>query len=219
MIGNEEKKSILDSIRNSVIKENEVEKLEEPKVEEEKISISKKKRKNRNRNRNRNKKPVSNNPIVEVQKLTDMSPEILAFKEKYTEDLKNREFLEFRDKSELLGDEVFSETDFLETRMKHTTSRVVILEPSIDDLILKKGQKWFLLKSVYTKEYMEFVKEFGPRETKPKEFMEFALKKCVLLPKFEENEVLSLPAGTLLTLYRTILDISDFNKMYKIVEV
>ncbi|MGL4449613.1 MAG: hypothetical protein ACRCTZ_00305 [Sarcina sp.] len=213
MLDKNEKESILASIRSSVLEEKKEEVVETTEVvKDEKISISKKRR---NRNRNKKKK----NPIVQINELAGVDPSILAFKEKYMEDEKNREFLRFREVAKMQGDDVFDEIDFLSTRMKHTASRVLILEPSIDDLALKKGQKWFLIKSVYTDEYMQFVKEFGPRETKPKEFMEFAIKKCVLLPKMSEKELLSIPAGTLLTIYRTILDISDFNKMYKIVEV
>lgn len=213
MIGKDEKKSILADIRSSVLNEVKEEVVEVK--SEEKISISKKRR---NR-RKKGKKPTENSPIVEINKLAGVDPKVLAFREKYMEDEKNREFLSFRERAKIQGDEVFEEYEFLETRMKHTASRVLILEPSIDDIALRKGQKWFLIKSVYTDEYMQFVKEFGPRETKPREFMEFALKKCVLLPAMSEKELLSIPAGTLLTLYRTILDISDFNKMYKIVEV
>ncbi|MGL5716483.1 MAG: hypothetical protein ACRCXX_14200 [Cetobacterium sp.] len=215
MLGKNEKESILASIRSSVLEERKEEIVEKEtisSVPEEKISISKKRR-----SRNRNKKKKS--PIIKINELAGIDPKILSFKEKYMEDEKNREFLRFMNAAKIQGDEVFDEMEFFSVRMNHSASRVLILEPSIDDLALKKGQKWFLIKSINTDEYMQFVREFGPRETKPKEFMEFAIKKCVLLPKMDEKELLAIPAGTLLTIYRTVLDISDFNKMYKIVEV
>lgn len=230
MLDKDKKDEMLDTIRKSLqayhekkdeIKNTENTESTESTVPVEKgndknFPISKNKRRNKNRNRNRNKKNLANNEATPNIIPSDMSA-ILKFKEEYSSVERNRKFLEFLADSTEAGDETFSETDFLREKMKHSNSRVIILEPSVDDIALKKGYKWYFIKPLYVDEYMEFVKDFGPRETKPKEFLKYCLEKCLLLPNLKDEA--TLPSGTMLTIYRTILDISDFNKMYKIVEV
>lgn len=222
MLNNDKKDEMLETIRKSLKAYHEKDEakttlnaenavLEENKNDKN-FPISKNKNRNRNRNRNRNK----NKKVIDDKKVEPADIDaILKFKEEYTSVEKNRKFLEFLSESTEAGDETFSEIDFLRERMKHSNSRVLVLEPSVDDIALKKGYKWYFIRPLYINEYMEFVKDFGPRETKPKEFLNFCISKCLLLP----NKKIDLPSGTMLTIYRTILDISDFNKMYKIVEV
>ncbi|MGL5712365.1 MAG: hypothetical protein ACRCX2_05045 [Paraclostridium sp.] len=232
MIEKEKKDDLINSIRGELAakKEDGVEIKENDKKEVSAKAL-------RNRARRQRKKQMSQNQglvneettsiLSQIDKSKEVSKpltakdvsKILKFKEKFTSEEVNRDFLELLEKANTTNDIAYSEMDFLEARMEHETARVVILDPSVDDIALGIGYKWFLVRPLYVNEYMEFVSEFGPRETKPKEFLEFCFKKCFLLPKMTDQQKADVPSGTMLTLYRTILDISDFNKKYRIIEV
>jgi hypothetical protein len=223
----EKKTSIIDSIRGEFEKEKKEVKKEEVKtektqVETNEIEVSAKTLRNRARRKKKKEKIIENpeSKIVGIEKfLKPKTTEILLFKEKFCESETNREFLTLLDSANNSNDIAYTEEDFLEARSKHETARAIILDPSVDDIALGIGYKWFLVRPLYVNEYMDFVKEHGPRETKPKEFLEFCFEKCFLLPKMTNEQKSEVPSGTMLTLYRTILDISDFNKKYRIIEV
>ncbi|MGL5712417.1 MAG: hypothetical protein ACRCX2_05305 [Paraclostridium sp.] len=215
MLENEKKKSMLDSIRNDIAKE-----VTEVKVEEN--EVSEKTLRNRARRQKKKNKNVAHKDDVKIIKVNngdEIKASISKFKEKYITNETNKEFLNLLESANNSNDEAFTEEDFLEAKMQNTSARVVVLDPSTDDLSLGKGYKWFLVRPLFVNEYMDFIKKFGPRENNPQEFLEFCFKKCLILPKMKDEEKDDIPSGTILTLYRTILDISDFNKKYRIIEV
>ncbi|MGL5717433.1 MAG: hypothetical protein ACRCX2_30750 [Paraclostridium sp.] len=219
MLENEKKKSMLDSIRGELNKE-EV-KAEETKAEE--VGVSEKTLRNRARRQKRKQQQINKsipkeatiNVVPDSERLVKLS----NFKNKYIESEINKEFLDMLESANSSNDEAFSEDEFLEAKMNNSSARVVILDPSVDDISLGKGYKWFVVRPLFVNEYMDFIKKFGPRETKPQEFLEYCFKKCLILPKMTDEQKDDVPSGTILTLYRTILDISDFNKNYRIIEV
>ncbi|MGL4987630.1 MAG: hypothetical protein ACRC5F_00045 [Cetobacterium sp.] len=215
MLENEKKKSMLDSIRNDIAKE-----VTEVKVEEN--EVSEKTLRNRARRQKKKNKNIAHKDDVKIIKVNngdEIKASISKFKEKYITNETNKEFLNLLESANNSNDEAFTEEDFLEAKMQNTSARVVVLDPSTDDLSLGKGYKWFLVRPLFVNEYMDFIKKFGPRENNPQEFLEFCFKKCLILPKMKDEEKDDIPSGTILTLYRTILDISDFNKKYRIIEV
>ncbi|MGL6099082.1 MAG: hypothetical protein ACRCZ9_03420 [Fusobacteriaceae bacterium] len=214
MLENETKKNMLDSIRGELKKEPIV----SNKTEE---IVNKKTLKNRER---RQKKKQINKSIPKIIIKQELGEEekktrLTAFKLKYIEKEVNKDFLDLLNVANSSNDEAFSEEDFLEAKMENSSARVIVLDPSTDDIALGKGYKWYLVKPLYVTEYMDFVKKFGPRESFPQEFLEYCFKKCLILPKLTEEKKEEIPSGTILTLYRTMLDISDFNKKYRIIEV
>lgn len=225
MVENQAKKSMLDAIRGELAKEKENETVhEEIQVDE----VNKKTLKNRERRQKKklqkNGKVLENKDSVKIETVSPIEQgvadeKIRLFREKYIEREVNKEFLNLLELANSTNDEAFPEKDFLEAKIINASSRVVVLDPSTDDLALGKGYKWFLVRPLYVTEYMDFVKKFGPRESKPQEFLEFCFKKCLILPKMDDKQKEEIPSGTILTLYRTILDISDFNKKYRIIEV
>lgn len=234
MLNDEKKLGLLDSIKNEFKKEKEqqLEVKEEISVSNTEVSAKtlRNRAKRQKRKEARNKasvlsetKPILGEPEIfkklNIKKDPAKETKLLLFKEKFCEDETSREFLSLLDSANNSNDIAYTEEEFLEARMEHETARAVILDPSVDDIALGIGYKWFLVRPLYVDEYMEFVRNFGPRETKPKEFLEFCFQKCFLLPKMTDEQKAEVPSGTMLTLYRTILDISDFNKKYRIIEV
>lgn len=208
------RKDIIEQLKKENIEKKEIKPQENTELKKENFSISK--NSNNKKKYKKFKKAITTKetPTIEIK-----DDEFLRFKEEYLKDKTILEFIEYLESSKKRGDEVFEVDFMIKEKMKHPKIRVMIIEPSADDLALGKGNRFLLVKPIYQNEYMEFVKTFGPRESNPGKFMEFSILNGVIFPSISEEEVKKLPTGTALTIYRTITDISDFNKQIKILEM
>lgn len=109
---------------------------------------------------------------------------------------------------------------FIKAKYEHPNCRVVIVEPSLSDLTVGKSGHVYIVKPMYKKEYTTFQKLFGDRATHHEEFITYSLLQCTLYPEnITENDIEKMGAGTIITLYNTISNLSDFNKNFTVVEV
>ena len=104
-------------------------------------------------------------------------------------------------------------------KYQHPGMKIVAIEPNEMQEELGVVTKFWIVKPLYRKEYTDFTKNYGHREEFPDEFVDFAIKKCLLHPILKDEEFNTLPSGTVITLHHTIMELSDLNKKFKIIEV
>lgn len=117
------------------------------------------------------------------------------------------------------NNEIFTLEEFLLNKFKHKESKIIIIDPTLEEMKLGKKQSFKIVKPMYSSEYNEFIKTVGQRDYYPEEFMKYMLKNCILFPKVSLEEIETLSAGVANILYSTCLQISTFNSTYKILEV
>ena len=147
------------------------------------------------------------------------NPKFKEFKEEYTKDEKVKNLILLFDKLRSDGVNIFDNDFFIYQKMKDPNIKLVLLENSYDDIMLNKKENIFLVKAIYHNEYQEFIKEYKSREANPVKFMEFVIEHGVLFP-IDKNDInKKFTSGEVLSLYDTIINMSDLNKRYRIIEV
>lgn len=141
------------------------------------------------------------------------------FKSEFIKDEKASNLILLFDKLRSEGVEIFDNDFFIYQKMKDNNIKIVLLENTYDDIMLNKKEKIFLVKGIYPNEYQEFIREHKSREANPVKFMEFVIEKGVLFPINKDDINKSFTSGEVLSLYDTIINMSDLNKRYKIIEV
>lgn len=186
----------------------------------------------KNKNNKKNKHNKNKQPVMEQQKLFDIEPvkknndpyqqeEFLVFKEEFMKNQIVKDFMTSLDMYRERGFNMFESNDFfIKAKMEHPDCRAIIVEPSIADISVGKGGSVYIVKPMYKKEYTTFQKVVGDRASHNEEFITFALLECILYPeRITEPDIEKMGAGTIITLYNTISNLSDFNKNFTVVEV
>lgn len=158
-------------------------------------------------------KDIKNDPYQEES--------FLKFKEMFMSNQIVKDFMTSLDLYRERGFNMFENNDyFIKTKMDHPNCRAIIVEPSLSDIAVGKGGNVYIVKPMYKKEYTNFQKIVGDRSTHNEEFITYALLQCVLYPfNISESDIEKIGAGTIITLYNTISNLSDFNKNFTVVEV
>lgn len=179
------------------------------------------------------KKKQKNKPVkMEQQKSFDIElvkknddpyqqEEFLMFKEEF---MKNQVVKDFMTSLDLYRERKFNMFDnndfFIKAKMEHPNCRAIIVEPSLSDISVGKGGNVYIVKPMYKKEYTTFQKLFGDRASHHEEFITYSILQSVLYPEnITESDIEKMGAGTIITLYNTISNLSDFNKNFTVVEV
>jgi hypothetical protein len=147
------------------------------------------------------------------------SPEFIAFKEKFLQEENVDILMEMFNQNRKNGAEIFDNDFYIYQKMLDKKIRLLIIEPSNDDVILNKKGQFFLVKPIYSKEYKSFVKEHGSRLTSPEEYEKFAVIHGTLFPKITEQTFETITAGVVNSLFETIDNLSDFQKTYRVMEI
>lgn len=147
------------------------------------------------------------------------TPEFLAFKEKFMKEENVDTFFYLLEQNRKRGVDVFDDDFYIYHKMLDSKIKVVIIEPSEDEASQGKGGKFFLVKPIYSKEYNEFVKKYGPRNSNFEAYKDFTIKKGTLYPTITQKDIDIMTGGVANSLYKTINDISDFNTVYRIMEI
>lgn len=147
------------------------------------------------------------------------SPEFITFKEKFLQEENVDILMEMFKQNRKNGVELFDDDFYIYHKMLDKKIRLVIIEPSNDDVMLNKKGQFFLVKPIYSKEYKEFVKKFGSRMTAPEEYEKFAIINGTLFPKITEQTFETITAGVVNSLFETIDNLSDFQKTYRVLEI
>lgn len=177
--------------------------------------------------------PVQEEDAEKENKITDMKKDnglenynilysnkaFKLFKEEYLKDEKVKTLMLLFDKLRADGVEIFDNDFFIYQKMKDKNIKLVMLEPTYDDVMLNKKESIFLVKAIYPKEYQEYIKTYKSREADPIKFQEFVITKGVLFPVEKQDFNKTFTSGQVLSLYDTIINMSDLNKKYKIIEV
>lgn len=141
------------------------------------------------------------------------------FKESFIKDEKVKNLLLLFDKLRSDGVKIFDNDFFIYQKMKDENIKLILMEPTTDDIMLNKKESMFLVKAIYPTEYQEFIKEYKSREANPVKFLEFVISKGVLYPTIKDDLNKSFTSGEVLSLYDTIINMSDLNKRYRVIEV
>lgn len=196
-----------------------IEQTKQPEKQEKIVPVKNKKNK-----KNRNRKPVveTKKEIVPVEKGDIYSSEkFLKFKELFMSNQIVKDFMTSLDLYRERGFNIFDNNDyFIKAKMEHPNCRAVIVEPSLADITVGKAGNVYIVKPMYQKEYFAFQKLFGDRASHNEEFITYSILQCVLYPEnLTEQDIEKIGAGTIITLYNTISNLSDFNKNFTVVEV
>lgn len=173
---------------------------------------NKKNVRNKKRNNNKNIKPNISNDILD---------EYSKFKNEFLSNQVVKDFMTSLDLYRERGFNMFDDNEtFIKAKYEHPNCRAVIVEPSLADITVGKGGNVYIVKPMYQKEYMNFQKIIGDRATHNEEFITYSLMQCTLYPEnLTESDIEKIGAGTIITLYNTISNLSDFNKSFTVVEV
>ena len=193
-------------------KENKAKQSEEVKVEETKEIVSKKKkRKKKKKIQTEMTTPALSEPIK-----TDLE----LFKEKLMENPNAKDFMEvLLPQYQASGFTDITIDGYVSLKMKHPKLRAFILNPSTEDLRIGKPGDIYFLKPLSIPEHTEFHTTVGPQNQYLNEFMDFCMEKCIVYPTMSKEDVELLTTGKKMSIYGTIMDISDLNKTFNIVEV
>lgn len=147
-------------------------------------------------------------------------PKFKEFKEEFFKSERNQTLILFFKELRDNGETIFEDDYFILQKMLNPKIQMIILEPSEGDIALGKKSVYYLIKPVTPKEYQNFIIKFQSKEKNPEEYMKFIIESGVIYPnnsKLEYNE--RYTSGEAITLYDTIVNISDLNKRYRIIEV
>lgn len=213
-----EKQRIVDEfLKGRQTKTENIAKVEVPApiVENElpKKIIKKNKWKNKKNKKNFNKIDIINENVLEDNEFSKIKSEYLE-KEEF------QNFQNFLEDHKKTGASVFEFDFFLKHKIKEPSIKTIIIDPSIDDISRGVKNRFYLVRPLYINEYTEFKNQFGKREENDEKFMKFMIEKTVIYPEgITAQQIEVMPTGTLLSLYTTVLDMSDLNKSYRILEV
>lgn len=184
-------------------------------------------KKNKKRKTKYNKPPkMEQQKLFEVEEVKkENNPyeteKFLKFKEMFTDNQIVKDFMTSLDLYRERGFNMFDTNDyFIKAKMEHPNCRAIIVEPSLADITVGKGGNVYIVKPMYKTEYTNFQKVIGDRTTHNEEFITYSLLQCTLYPEnMTESDIEKIGAGTIITLYNTISNLSDFNKNFTVVEV
>lgn len=195
---------------NEEVKNTEVETLTKD-TEIQKVPKTKKNNKNKKRyNKNKNKNKTNSNEHKSPFEL---------WKENFLKEQINQEFLSTLEFYRKRNFNLFSNDEYFEIKYNNPKARCVIVDPTNTDLNIGKGGDFYLIKGLTIFEYEKFIKEIGARDEHPEEFLRYTLENAVLYPSFKDIDLKEIGAGTIMTLYKNILDYSDLTKTVRIFEV
>lgn len=159
--------------------------------------------------------------IVSIIDETDLykSPEFISFKEQFLKEENVDILMEMFKQNRKNGVALFDDDFYIYHKMLDKKIRLLIIEPSNDDVMLNKKGQFFLVKPIYSKEYKTFVKQFGSRISAPEEYEKFAIINGTLFPKITEQTFETITAGVVNSLFETIDNLSDFQKTYRVMEI
>lgn len=180
--------------------------------EETKIPVVKN---NRNKKR-KNRKNKTANLIKVVEKTEDKYEE---WKKDFLSKDVNKEFISLLEFYRTKNFNIFSDEEFLQAKFTHPLSRTVILDPTLNDINAGKGGDAYIIKPLYMNEYNHFIRNIGPRDEYPEEFIQYAIEKCVLYPIITKEKLDIIGAGSVIALYKYILEFSDLTKTIRVLEV
>jgi hypothetical protein len=211
--------------KNKLIEELKSKKAEIIEKVEEKVEEVKEEKTTKRR---RSKKKVLEEVVKEEEKTEEateevqivaVDPEFEAFKEKFLNSSEGEDLKELIEFQQEIGNDIFDLDFYLHHRYQDPRITGITIDPSADDIIRGGHYKFYLFKPMYNKEYVQFIKDYGSRESHPEEFMTRMFETCLLFPKLTKDQIEKLPIGTALSIYRSMLDISDFNKTFRVFEV
>lgn len=131
----------------------------------------------------------------------------------------NKEFLELIKFYQDKNFNIFSIDEFLKHKFNHPLAKAVILDPTINEINIGKGGNAYIIKPLYMNEYNNFVKTIGPRDENTEAFIQYSIENCVLFPKLTNEQIDKIGAGSILALYKYILEFSDLTKTIRVLEV
>lgn len=169
------------------------------------------KNKNKRKNKKRNK--------IEIKKVIEENSTFDKWKTQFLSNELNQEFMKTFEFYRANNFSIFSDEEFLENKFKHPLAKTIILDPNFSELNAGKGGDAYLIKPMYTDEYNWFLKNVGTRNDKPEEFLDYCLDKCILFPRYKKEEFDKRGVGTILALYKYILETSDLTKTIRVLEV
>lgn len=200
--------------KNAIFNEFKKKKEEEKKAEI--VQLPKNTKYQNKKKKNKNGKIEKNKLKVKALYINDSFEK---WKENFLSNETNKDFIELIGFYKKNNFEIFTDEEFLKIKYEHPLTKVIILDPSFSELNVGKGGTTYLIKPLYTDEYNYFIKNIGTRDEKPEEFLKYCLEKSVLYPEFNNERYDKLGAGTILALYKYILEISDFTKTIRVLEV
>lgn len=207
------KDKIFKEFQENLKKEEEA---ETPKNAE--ILGNKKKKKKRKRKKSEKIEPMETIPSPATKEFE--TPEFLEFKTKLLENEAAKDFIQV-----LLPNYVkngftdISVNKYVSMKMKYPKLNAFILNPSFEDITIGKPGEIFFIKPLDLAEYKEFNLTIGKREEKIDEFLHFCLEKCIVYPEISLNDIAEMTTGKKMAIHGTIMNISDLNKTYNVIEV
>ncbi|MDK4523168.1 hypothetical protein [Fusobacterium necrophorum] len=211
----------MEDLKDKIFKEfQENLKKEEEVVEKTKnteIGIVKKKKKKKKKKKN--EKTATEASLLPATNEFE-TPEFLSFKSKLLENQAAKDFIQV-----LLPNYVkngftdISVNKYVSMKMKFPKLNAFILNPSFEDITIGKPGEIFFIKPLDLSEYKEFNLNIGKREEKIDEFMHFCLEKCIVYPEISLHEIVEMTTGKKMAIHGTIMNISDLNKTYNVIEV
>lgn len=170
-----------------------------------------------NKNKKRKNKKNKTSDFIKVVEKTENKYE--EWKKDFLSKDVNKEFISLLEFYRTKNFNIFSDEEFLQAKFKHPLSRTVILDPTLNDINAGKGGDAYIIKPLYMNEYNYFIRNVGPRDEKPEEFIQYAIEKCVLYPEMTKEKLDIIGAGSVIALYKYILEFSDLTKTIRVLEV
>lgn len=182
---------------------------------------NKKNRFNKNKQQTTEQQQKVDTEAVQINNDPYQQKDFLEFKEAFLKNQVVKDFMTSLDLYRSRGFHIFDDNNFfIKAKMDHPNCRAIIVEPSLSDISVGKGGNVYIVKPMYKKEYTTFQKLFGDRATHHEEFITYSILQSVLYPEnITESDIEKMGAGTIITLYNTISNLSDFNKNFTVVEV
>lgn len=192
-------------IKNDIVKSENITKEDVVK------SVSKNKKRFK-----KNRKSTFNKEVTEEIKSLDKYE---IWKENFLKEEVHKEFLELLEYYRNKNFNIIDNEEFLKNKFEHPEAKFVVMDPTPNETRLGKGGMTFLIKPLYTDEYNWFIKNVGTREEKPEEFIKYCIEKSVLFPNQKEEDLSKVAVGTILVLYRNILDLSNLTKVIRVLDI
>lgn len=205
--------------RNSVLKDEKEEAPVEPKINNNEKPVSKKKPYN-NRYKGKNfKKNFNQNKNNDYKKVEHIKTDFEKFKDEFFSKESVKEVIDYIEFYKEEDPTIFDKETLAKLKFEHPGMKIVMIEPNDIQEELGIQAKFWIVKPLYKNEYTNFTKTFGHREQFPDEFIDYTVKNCVVFPVLKDNEFEKISSGSVITLHHTIMEISDLNKKFKIIEV
>lgn len=181
-------------------------------VEEPNKSFKKKK----NKKRKKEKKVESSTPALNEFE----SKEFIEFKKSLLENDIAKDFIQVLLPNYIQsGFTDISINKYVSLKMKHKRLNAFILNPSFEDVSVGKPGEIYFVRPLEMQEYREFLLNVGPKDEHLDEFIDFCLEHCIVYPTLEKKQVEDLSTGKRMSIHGTIMNISDLNKTFNVIEV